>query len=142
MQSMSRREDMICWVVLKFQSDAPGTPSHPNPRAQARRARTTSSSPRWCVPTTQQHPTVKPFSLFPQFLDIGACILMYCLQVSYLHYFTIVYTKPHSHYSGVCSSCQSPGRDICPDGYWQLPVWGGVGNSCPLCAVGVNFCWF
>lgn len=27
------------------------------------------------------------------------------------------------------------GQDICPDGYWQLPVSGGVGNSCPLCLV-------
>ncbi|CAE7423520.1 FRAS1 [Symbiodinium sp. KB8] len=32
------------------------------------------------------------------------------------------------------------GRDICPDGYWELPVWGGVGNSCPLCAENCSLC--
>lgn len=25
------------------------------------------------------------------------------------------------------------GQDNCPDGYWELPAAGGVGNACPLC---------
>eukprot|EP00439_Symbiodinium_sp_Y106_P000855 s231_g1.t1 len=48
----------------------------------------------------------------------------------------------------VCTACKNDKflnpdgvcRDICPDGYWQLPVWGGVGNSCPLCAENCSLC--
>lgn len=48
----------------------------------------------------------------------------------------------------VCTTCKNNKflnpdgtcQDICPDGYWQLPVSGGVGNSCPLCAENCSLC--
>ncbi|CAE7386911.1 PC6 [Symbiodinium natans] len=48
----------------------------------------------------------------------------------------------------VCTACKNDKflnpdgacRDICPDGYWQLPAPGGVGNSCPLCSENCSLC--
>lgn len=34
---------------------------------------------------------------------------------------------------GCLASLHLWGQDFCPDGYWELPAAGGVGNACPLC---------
>lgn len=48
----------------------------------------------------------------------------------------------------VCTACKNEKylnpdgscQDFCPDGYWELPAAGGVGNACPLCAENCSLC--